>query len=140
MDVARDADKRADKMYDVYCEGSYNEALGALLDYIKYLETYKDELSRYRTIDAMLYQANLMAGYVYVYGGDVTRASQHIQVSYDYHRRAMALSGVEKIPKTQFLDFAMEAQAKSDSNYEVLWRKNMRIDTNVVEAVRAKFQ
>ena len=139
-DMARDADRRADAMYDSYYEDPLKEAIDAVLDYVNFLETHKAKLAPLRQIDSMLFSGHSIAGYLFLYAGNVENACTHLNSAYDYHRRHRLPLKIDPVPRDEFVDFVITGKMKVDSNFEVAWKKSAHMDTNVVVAVKVQFR
>jgi len=140
QDLARDADRRADAMYDVYCGGSFSEALNALSNYINFLEANKDQLAGRRQIDSMLFFGHLRAGYMLLVTTNEGRAYYHLEAAYNYDRRHRLLQNLERVGRDAFVDFAVSNNTKLESRLPVVWKADVRMETNVLEGVKAKFR
>ena len=137
--AVRYADTRRRETYAIYVGGNFSEATNALTQYIQFLESHEDELSRYREVDLLLFVTHNNLAYMDVCSGDESNACYHLTKAYERHKRLRARAGQEAIEKSAFVQFVVGEVEREDSVTNVAWRQQYSINTNTLNTVKAMF-
>jgi hypothetical protein len=140
QNVLRAEDDLQAKTWIIYTQGTFEQATNALTAHFQFIEAHKEQLSESRNVPLLLYLAHDHLAYMLLFSRNESRANEQFNIAYDYYKQMLEQNDLNKpLPKSEFIDYAITGIGKVDAKTGVVWKHELKLDTNVVNDVKVLF-
>ncbi|NGO38926.1 hypothetical protein G4L39_05890 [Limisphaera ngatamarikiensis] len=124
---------------EAYYQRPFNDVTNILAECIRFVRAYEKPLSRFFDVNAVLFDKHIKYAYMLLHSGGEDAALYHLNEAYKYHARSRARSGGMPVPRSDFVDFVIRGIEWVDGHYNVAWKSEVVLCSNIVSRVTARF-
>jgi len=138
--IARSADRQLLAVGKIYAKGNFDEITNAIGDYVSFVKSHRNKISRERYVDMLLSSAYMRLATVSIYHGFENAACDYLMCAFEYHTAQRAVSKIAPVPKTEFVEFVMAGVEAIDAKSQIVWRTNVTLNPTSVIRIKACFE
>jgi len=135
----RYCDNKLNGALEAYYQRPFKEVTNILAECIRFVNAYEQPLSRFYDVNVVYFDNHIRCAYMFLHSGDEDGALYHLKQAYKYHARSRARSGEMPVPRSDFVDFVIRGIEWVDGHYNVAWKSEVVLCSNIVSRVTARF-